>query len=130
MAFNPLTTTVQDLSSRLSSNTLTSVQILTIYLAQIARHNHAGQKLNALINIAPTESLYAQARALDEERKQGKLRGPLHGLPTVVKDCFVFEEGLGLDTTVGAWCFVGEKGRRNADVVQQVGLKYRWTVRR
>lgn len=119
-AFNPLTTTAFELQSRLQSGSLTSVQILETYLAQIAKHNHAGQKLNAIINIAPQDSLLAQARKLDQERKEGKLRGPLHGLPTIVKDCFTFAPEVGLPTTVGSHVFAREKAKGNAVVIQQL----------
>ncbi|KAG0650131.1 amidase [Hyphodiscus hymeniophilus] len=118
--FNPLTITTLDLQSRLQSGSLTTVQILETYLAQIEKHNHAGQKLNAIISIAPRDSLFAQAQQLDQEREQGKLRGPLHGLPTVVKDCFTFAPEIGLKTTVGSHVFAGEKAKGNARLIQQL----------
>lgn len=51
-------------------------------LAQIEKYN---PELNAIIHLPPKESLYAQARQLDKERMEGKLRGVLHGVPVVVK---------------------------------------------
>jgi amidase len=118
--FNPLITTSLELQSHLKSGSLTSVQILETYLAQMERHNHAGQKLNAIISISPRDSLLAQAKALDEERKDGRLRGPLHGLPTIVKDCFTFAPEAGLKTTVGSHVFAREKAKGNAVVIQQL----------
>jgi amidase len=118
--FNPLRTTALELQSHLKSGSLTSVQIMETYLSQIEKHNHAGQKLNAIINIAPRESLFSQAEALDKERKEGKLRGPLHGLPTIVKDCFTFALEMGLKTTVGSYVFAREKTKGTAVVIQQL----------
>ena len=83
--FDVLTATAVDLQERLELGTLTSVQIIEAYLSQITAHNHSGLKLNALICVAPEESVLAQARKLDEERKEGRVRGPLHGLPIIVK---------------------------------------------
>jgi amidase len=120
ISFNPLPTTALELQSHLQSGSLTSVQILETYLAQIEKHNHAGQKLNAIISVAPRAALLAQAQKLDQERKEGKLRGPLHGLPTVVKDCFTFAPEMGLPTTVGSHVFAREKAKGNAEVIQQL----------
>jgi amidase len=119
-SFNPLTTTALELQTQLQTGSLTSVQILQTYLAQIEKHNHAGQKLNAIINIAPLDSLLSQAQKLDEERNEGKLRGPLHGLPTIVKDCFTFAPEMGLKTTVGSHVFARETAKGNAVVIQQL----------
>jgi amidase len=50
--FNVLTTTATELET-LHEGSLTSVQIIETYLAQIEKHNHAGAKLNAMITVAP-----------------------------------------------------------------------------
>ena len=94
---------------------------MEIYLQQIEKHNHAGAKLNAIIATAEREVVVTRAAALDEERKGGNLRGPLHGIPIIVKDCFTYEPGMGLSTTVGSHVFAQERGVRNAEVIQQVG---------
>jgi amidase len=41
------------------------------------------------------------AKNLDDERLRGKIRGPLHGVPIVLKDNIMTSEQLGMDTTVG-----------------------------
>jgi amidase len=83
--FNVLTTTALELSTRLKEGSLTSIQIIETYLAQIEKHNHAGAKLNAMITVAPREVVLKRAGGLDQERKEGKIRGPFHGLPIIVK---------------------------------------------
>jgi amidase len=63
--------------------------VVEAYLDQIERHNRAGLALQAIISVAPRESVLAQARILDEERRQGrKIRSALHGVPIVVKVLF------------------------------------------
>jgi len=83
--FDVLTATASELQDRLVAGTLTSVAIIDAYLDQIRKHNHAGAKLNAIIAVAPRELVLKRAADLDEERKNGIIRGPLHGLPIIVK---------------------------------------------
>jgi amidase len=83
--FDVLTATASELQNRLKAGTLTSVEIITTYLAQIEKHNHDGAKLNAMISVAPREFVLKVAENLDRERSAGKIRGPLHGLPIIVK---------------------------------------------
>lgn len=116
-SFNPLTTTAQELQSLLSRGSTTSGQIVETYLNQIEKHN---ERLKAIISIAPRDSLFAQAQKLDDERNKGNLRGPLHGLPIVVKDTFKFAPEMGLKTTVGSHVFAREKAKSNAVLIQQL----------
>ena len=89
--FDVLTTPVADLQALLDSGRLTSVELVDKYLAQIGRHNTKGMVVKALISIAPRVSLLEQASDLDVERRlQGK-RGPMHGIPVIVKVQDTFE---------------------------------------
>lgn len=81
-AINPLETTARDLQSALSSGAITSVEIVNVYLAQIERHN---DWLRAVLQVAPKHFLLERAGTLDKERQEGLLRGPLHGIPVLVK---------------------------------------------
>jgi amidase len=83
--FNVLTATALELQERLKAGRLTSVETIITYLSQIEKHNHAGAKLNAMISVAPRELVLKAAEKLDRERAAGRLRGPLHGLPIIVK---------------------------------------------
>jgi len=83
--FDVLTATAPELQELLKAGTLASVEIITTYLTQVEKHNHAGAKLNAMIRVAPRELVLKAARKLDHERVNGKLRSPLHGLPIIVK---------------------------------------------
>lgn len=80
--FNPLVTTTADLRRMLDSQQITSVQIVEQYLEQIDRYE---PDLNALASIAPRDSLRRIAESLDDERRGGRVRSPLHGIPIVLK---------------------------------------------
>ena len=73
------------LQELLTDGRLTSVSLLDQVLSQIAKHNTAGLGLRAVISVAPKEVVFRLATVLDEERANGKIRGPLHGLPLLVK---------------------------------------------
>jgi amidase len=87
---------------------------------QIEEHNHNGLRLNAAISLAPVEQLRSHAITLDEERAQGKVRGPLHGIPILIKDNIMTEASLGMDTTCGSYALKGAKAKINADVVDLI----------
>ena len=99
--FDPLTVSAFELSELLNAQAITSVQIVRLYLKEIEMHNRRGRQLRALISVAPKHELVKIARKLDEERARGKIRGPLHGIPIVLKDNIMTDEKLGMDTTVG-----------------------------
>jgi hypothetical protein len=83
--FDVLTTPVAGLQALLDSGHLTSVELVDEYLAQIKRHNTEGMAVRALISIAPRVSLLTQASCLDMERRLKGKRGPMHGIPVIVK---------------------------------------------
>ena len=73
-----------ELSGLIREGKATSTDIVKEHLAQIKEHNH---KLNALISIFEEEALL-EAALCDEEAKEGKFRGPLHGVPVTIKEQF------------------------------------------
>ncbi|MCA0202669.1 MAG: glutamyl-tRNA amidotransferase, partial [Proteobacteria bacterium] len=62
---------------------LTAERVTAAYLARVAAFEETGPAINAIIYMNP--NAMDQAKALDAERKAGKLRGPLHGIPIVLK---------------------------------------------
>ena len=80
--FDPLVATASQLQILLSAGQLTSVELCRVYLDQIREHDHY---LKAVLAVAPTA--LSQAAVLDEERLQGRVRGPLHGVPVIIKVC-------------------------------------------
>ncbi|KAJ3562306.1 hypothetical protein NPX13_g8612 [Xylaria arbuscula] len=83
---NLLKITAVELQKLLSDRLLTSRDAVKLYLAQIAKHNHTGLQLNAIISVANYDDILQRADLLDEEREQGKIRGPLHGVPIILKE--------------------------------------------
>jgi amidase len=76
--------TIAQLSADMTAGTLTSEQVTQAYLDRIAAVDDAGPQLNAILAINP--NAIANAQALDALRKEGSVRGPLHGVPIVIKD--------------------------------------------
>lgn len=115
-----LTLTATEAQELLTSNKLTSVELVTAYLDQIAKHNHAGLHINALISVAPRNQCLEAAKTLDDERRAGKLRSALHGIPFIVKDVFLTHPDLGMPTTAGGLCFRTAKAKRTAPLLQHL----------
>ena len=92
--------TIPELQALMSSGALTSVQLTTRYLHRIARFNPL---LHAVIETNP--DALAIAATLDAERQSGQLRGPLHGIPILVKDNLATADKM--QTTAGSLALVG-----------------------
>jgi amidase len=108
--------TITGLQEKMESGELTSVQLTTAYLARIAEVDRAGPKLNAVIELNP--DALAIAEQLDAERKAGKVRGPLHGIPILLKDNIATADKM--ETTAGSLALVGAKPPRDATLVRQL----------
>ncbi|MYE33315.1 MAG: amidase [Gemmatimonadales bacterium] len=75
---------IPELQAALESGAATSADLVDAYIARIAAYDRAGPTLNAIIRLHP--GAREQARRLDAERASGRLRGPLHGIPILLKD--------------------------------------------
>jgi amidase len=75
---------IVDLQAAMSSSRVTSRGLVDSYLARIAAYDQAGPRLNAIVMINPRAR--EEADAMDRERADKKLRGPLHGIPVLIKD--------------------------------------------
>jgi amidase len=105
-------TTLADLRSALDANKVTSVTLVQAYLARIAGCN--GQ-LHAVIT--DNAHALAQAETLDRERRAGKVRGPLHGIPVVIKDNI---DLAGAVTTAGSLALEANLRTHNAPLVDRL----------
>lgn len=83
--FTLSTATVADIQSAVDAGALTYEHLVELYLERIATYDKRGPALNQIIAVNPRARL--DARALDEERKTKGRRGPMHGIPVIVKDC-------------------------------------------
>src|SRR5215213_10937299 len=88
--------TVAHLQAKMAAGQLTSVQATRAYIDRIAAVNARGPGLNAVRLVNPRA--LQDASLLDLERATGKVRGPLHGVPVLVKDNL---DVAGLPTTAG-----------------------------
>lgn len=80
--FDPLRATACDLQRLLEGGTISSFDIVQVYLRQIDFYGH---RLHAVIQTTPVELLKKRTAELDDERKNGKIRGSLHGIPILIK---------------------------------------------
>ena len=107
--------TIQELELAMAQRRTTSVQLVDAYLARIAAYDASGPALNAMIRLNPQAR--ADARRLDAERRAGTVRGPLHGIPIILKDNFDTE---GLATTGGSLALAGNVPTTDATVVRRL----------
>ena len=108
--------TIDDLQARMAAGTLTAHDLTAAYLARIAAVDKAGSKLNAVLELNP--DALAIADALDAERKAGHVRGPLHGIPVLIKDNIDTADRM--QTTAGSLALVGQKPPRDAHVASRL----------
>ncbi|KAF2964451.1 hypothetical protein GQX73_g9127 [Xylaria multiplex] len=111
---NLLKLTATELQKLLSDGLLTSRDAVELYLAQIAKHNHSGLQLNAIISVANRTDILQRADLLDEERKQGKTRGPLHGVPIILKDICVTRN---MPSTCGSYALRQGEAKVDANII-------------
>ena len=107
---------IQELQSNMSRG-LYSARILTqMYLARIAALDKRGPTVNAVIEINP--DALAIAEALDQERKEKGPRGPLHGIPLLLKDNIDTADQM--MTTAGSLALAGNMAAQDAFVAQRL----------
>jgi amidase len=107
--------TIADLNVAFDKGTLTAEALTEMYLARIAAYDKHGPSINAVIALNP--NALSEARALDAERKAGRIRGPLHGIPIVLKDNF---NTYDLPTTGGSQLLEGSIPSSDAFVVRKL----------
>jgi amidase len=107
---------IDELQAALGRGELTSHQLVDQYLQRIESMDRQGPTLRHVLETNP-EAL-AIADALDAERKAGKIRGPLHGIPVLVKDNIDTADRM--STTAGSLALVGGRPTRDAFVVARL----------
>jgi Asp-tRNA(Asn)/Glu-tRNA(Gln) amidotransferase A subunit family amidase len=103
------------MQSALQSDAVTSAALIDQYFARIAAYDQAGPRINAFI--ALNTSARATAAALDDERRARGARGPLHGIPIVVKDNYATVD---MPTTGGSKALEGFQTGHDAFVVKKL----------
>lgn len=108
--------TVAELAEGMESGRWTARSIAELYLGRIESIDRSGPELRSLIEINPKAVEIADA--LDEERGTNGPRGPLHGIPAVVKDNI--ETADGMTTTAGSLALEGSVASQDAFIIQRL----------
>ena len=108
--------TVESLAARMASGETRAAALATAYLDRIARIDRAGPTLRAVIELNPDALAIAEER--DRERKAGRVRGPLHGIPLLVKDNIA--TGDRMSTTAGSLGLDGVRAPHDAPLVARL----------
>ncbi len=114
-SFEVTEASVTDVQSAMASGRVTSVQLVELYLARIAAYEHAGPELNALIRLNPNAR--RDAARLDAERKAGNVRGPLHGVPIIIKDNYDTGD---MPTSAGSLALANSQPAQDGVVVKKL----------
>src|SRR5215468_9339613 len=107
---------IADLQQRMTRGELTAHALAQAYLDRIAAIDRAGPTLNAVIELNPDALKIADE--LDAERKAGRLRGPLHGIPLLIKDNIDTADRM--HTTAGSLALAGSIAAQDATVVARL----------
>ncbi|KKA30172.1 hypothetical protein TD95_001184 [Thielaviopsis punctulata] len=105
--------TIDDMQAAMKNGTLTSVQLSMCYLL---RAQQTQNYINSILQFNP--DLLSIAAERDAERAEGKVRGPLHGIPFVVKDNIASKDSM--ETTAGSFALLGSIVPRDAHVVKKL----------
>jgi amidase len=114
-SFELVEATIPRLHAALAAGTITSIDLVTMYLARIEAYDQKGPALNA-ISVMNTKAL-AEAAKMDAERRAGRSRGPLHGIPVIVKDNY---DTADMQTAAGSRALTGWVPPDDAYLVQKL----------
>jgi amidase len=108
--------TVDELQQKMRSGEFTARFITEMYLKRIESIDNNGPTLNSVIELNP--DALSIADAMDQERKDGKERGPLHGIPVLIKDNIDTADKM--MTTAGALALEGNIASQDAFIVSKL----------
>ena len=115
-AFDPSEKTIAELSAAQAQGRVSATALTQSYLERIERYDRRGPKLGAVLAVNPDALTAAQRR--DAERRDGKLRGPLHGIPLLIKDNIETMDPL--PTTAGSLALVTARHSADAPVAARL----------
>ncbi len=108
--------TISELQGKLSSGELTARQLAEMYLSRIAMIDEGENGINSVIELNPDALVIAEQ--LDTERAEGKVRGPLHGIPVLIKaNIDTFDR---MSTTAGSLALEGTVALQDAFLVERL----------
>ena len=107
---------IAELQAAMCGGRLSAAELAGYCLDRIARLDRSGPRLGAVVEVNPDAP--AIAEALDDERRRGRARGPLHGIPVLLKDNIDTADRL--MTTAGSLALVGPPASLDAGVVARL----------
>ncbi|MBW8369176.1 MAG: amidase [Arenimonas sp.] len=107
--------TLANASAQMAAGQLSAEALAGAYLERIEQIDRAGPALNSVIELNP--DALADARALDAERSAGRVRGPLHGIPVLLKDNI---DAVGMANSAGSLALAGHRPTRDAFIVSRL----------
>jgi amidase len=108
--------TIDMLQKKMQDKTYSSHDITQLYLNRIAAIDKDGPKLNAVIHL--NDTALDMARTMDDERAQGKIRGPLHGIPVLIKDNINTKDNI--PTTAGSLALADNFPKQDAFIIDKL----------
>ncbi len=108
--------TITDLQQKMIAGSQTALSLTKMYLKRIKDIDANGPKINSVIEVNPDALVIAES--LDKERKSGKIRGPLHGIPILIKDNI--NSGDKMMTTAGSSAMKGNIAIKDAFIVTKL----------
>src|SRR5688500_12120572 len=112
-SFRWMEASIPDLQRLMAERKLSAVTLTKTYLRRIEQLDRTGPKVNSVIEVNPDALEIARER--DADRKRGELRGPLHGIPVLLKDNI--DTGDKMLTTAGSLALMDSKAERDASLV-------------
>jgi amidase len=109
-------TSIAQLQEAMSRGDNTALELVRQYVARIEALDNTGPRLNSVLEVNPDVEEIAET--LDRERRDGRLRGPLHGIPILLKDNI--DTGDRMMTTAGSLALLGSAAARDATVAAQL----------
>lgn len=107
---------ITDFQRKMESGVYTSEQLVNMYLQRIKQIDREGPALNSIIELNP--DAIDIAKKLDEERRKGIIRGPMHGIPVLIKDNIDTADKM--QTTAGSLALEGNYALSDAHIVKQM----------
>lgn len=110
--------TIASFQAEMGKGHVSAQRLVQSYLERIDSIDRRGPRLGSVIEI--NARALEVAASLDLERRQGRVRGPLHGIPIILKDNFETESGDRLMTAAGSRALIGSFARQDATVVAKL----------
>ena len=108
--------TVTQIHDKMAKSQITSQQLVQFYLNRIEQYDDKGVKLNAVVQL--NKNALSQAKQLDKHFKQHGKKGPLHGIPVLLKDNIDTSDGMA--NTAGSYALANNYPNKNAFLVEKL----------